>query len=143
MSCCLKCGWIPGLRPTGRLTYTTYRLLTGTFTVYSISTKAHTSWLRNSFSWHAVADICCLRQKTVIFHDFHNLPLSQKLDPRLISVTDCEQNLSVICVHKAVGPDNIPNWIIKDFSYILDSPIAAIYNSSVKQSYVPPSWKQA
>ena len=50
-----------------------------------ISTKAHTSWLRNSFSWHAVADICCLRQQNVIFHYFHNLPLSQKLDPRLIT----------------------------------------------------------
>ena len=52
-------------------------------TVYSISTKAHTSWLRNSFSWHAVADICYLRQTNVIFHYFHNLPLSQRLDPRL------------------------------------------------------------
>ena len=39
--------------------------------------------LRNSFSWHAVADICCLRQQNVIFHYFHNLPLSQQLDPRL------------------------------------------------------------
>ncbi len=44
------------------------------------------SWLRNSFSWHAVADICCLRQKNVIFHYFHNLPLSQKLDPRLANI---------------------------------------------------------
>ena len=62
---------------------TTYRLPTGTLTVYSISTKAHTSWLRNSFSWHAVADICCLRQQNVVFHYLHNLPLSKKLDPRL------------------------------------------------------------
>ena len=45
-------------------------------------------------------------------------------------------------LHKAVGLDNIPNWILKDFSYILAAPIAAIYNSSVRQSYVPPSWKQ-
>ena len=70
--------------PTGRFTYTTYRLPTGTLTVYSIPTNAHTSWLRISFSWHAVADICCLRQQNVIFHYFHNLPLSQKLDPRLL-----------------------------------------------------------
>ena len=45
--------------------------------------KFNLRWLRNSFSWHAVADICCLRQQSVIFHYFHNLPLSQKLDPRL------------------------------------------------------------
>ena len=50
-----------------------------------ISTKAHTNWLRNSFSWHAVAVSWCLRQTDVIFHYFHNLPLSQKLDPRLDS----------------------------------------------------------
>ena len=72
-----------GSAPTGRFTYTTYRLPTGTPTVYSISTKDHTSWLRNSFSWHAVADICCLRQQNAIFHYFHNLSLCQKLDPRL------------------------------------------------------------
>ena len=57
--------------------------------VYSISTKSHTSWLRNSFSWHAVADICRLRQKNVIFHCFDNLPLSQKLDPRLTCTITC------------------------------------------------------
>ena len=68
----------------------------------------------------------------------HDVP-----DEFIISVTDCEQKLSKICVHKAMGPDNIPNWILKDFSYILTAPIAAIYNSSVRQSYVPPSWKQA
>ena len=64
-------------------------------------------------------------------------------DEFIISVTDCEQKLSKLCVHKAMGPDNIPNWILKDFSYILAAPIAAIYNSSVRQSYVPPSRKQA
>ena len=42
-----------------------------------------------------------------------------------------------------MGPDYIPNWILKDFSYILAAPIAAIYNSSVRQRYVSPSWKQA
>ena len=64
-------------------------------------------------------------------------------DEFIISVTDCEQKLAKLSVHKAMGPDNIPNWILKDFSYIRASPIAAIYNSSVRQSYVPPSWKQA
>ena len=56
----------------------------------------------------------------------HDVP-----DEFIISVTDCEQKLSKLCVHKAMGPDNIPNWIITDLSYILASPIAAIYNSSV------------
>ena len=67
-------------------------------------------------------------------------------DEFIISVTDCEQKLSIVsklCVHKALGPDNIPNWTLKDFYYIIASPIAAIYNSSVRQSFVPPSLKQA
>ena len=56
----------------------------------------------------------------------HDVP-----DEFIISVTDCEQQISKLCVHKAMGPDNAPNWILKHFS--------------VRQSYVPPSWnlKQA
>ena len=94
---CLKCGWIPGLRPNWQVyIYHLYRLPTGTLTVYSISTKAHTSWLRNSFSWHAVAVMCYLRQKNVIFHYFHNLPLSHKLDPRLIPIYCLAHGLRLI-----------------------------------------------
>ena len=66
-----------GSAPTGRFTYTTYRLLTGTLTINSISTKSHTSWLRNSFSWHAVADICCLRKKTLFSIIFTTSPLAK------------------------------------------------------------------
>ena len=60
---------------------------------------------------------------------YHDVP-----DEFIISVTVCEHKLSKLCVHKAMGPDNIPNWIITDLSYILASPIAAIYNSSLIQS---------
>ena len=64
-----------GSTPTGRFTYTTYRLPTGILTV--VSTKSHTSWLRNSFSWHEVADICCLRQKTLFSILFTTSPLAK------------------------------------------------------------------
>ena len=74
---------------------------------------------------------------------YNNTLSSNMLSCLVLVVTDCEQKLSKLCVHKAMGPDNIPNWILKDFSYILAAPIAAIYNSSVRQSYAPPSWKQA
>ena len=88
----MRLQWAAFTTEAGRFTllYHLYmRLPTGTLNVYSrpISTKAHTIWLRNSFSWHAIADIiCCLRQQNLIFHYFHNLPLSQKLDPRLLSI---------------------------------------------------------
>ena len=54
--------------------------------------KFNLRWLRNSFLWHAVADICCWRQQNFIFHYFHNLPLSQKLDPRLLSLNLSKTN---------------------------------------------------
>ena len=47
-------------------------------------------------------------------------------DECIASVTDCEQKLSKLFVYKAMGPDNIPNWILKDFYYILAAPISAI-----------------
>ena len=34
-------------------------------------------------SGHVVADVGCLRQQKFVFHFFHNLTLSQKLDPHL------------------------------------------------------------
>ena len=55
----------------------------------------------------------------------HDVP-----DEFIISVTDCEQKLSKLCVHKAMGPDNIPNWILKDFSYILAAPIDLLWTSA-------------
>ena len=40
------------------------------------------------------------------------------LDEFVITVADCELN--------TMGPDNIPKWILRHFSYMLASPIAAI-----------------
>ena len=37
----------------------------------------------------------------------------------------------------------IPNWIIKDVAYILAPPIAAIYNSTVREPCISPSWYHA
>ena len=44
---------------------------------------------------------------------------------------------------KSSGPDQIPSWILKDFSHILCGPICSIFNASIAQAYVPPIWKSA
>ena len=36
--------------------------------------------------------------------------------------------LRALEIHKAAGPDKIPNRVLKDFAYILAEPIATIFN---------------
>ena len=42
-----------------------------------------------------------------------------------------------------MGPDEIPNWLLKDFESLLAGPICAVFNSSISQSHVSAMWKQA
>ena len=51
----------------------------------------------------------------------------------IISVDEVENCLSSIKVHKAIGPDAIPNWILKDCALILSGPLTSIFNSSIWQ----------
>jgi hypothetical protein len=37
------------------------------------------------------------------------------------------QHLSKISVHKSAGPDNIPNWYLRDFAFALSEPICHIF----------------
>ncbi len=52
-----------------------------------------------------------------------------------ISVSDTEAALRKIKTNKATGPDRIPAWILKGFSYILAPPLASIFNSSLRKRY--------
>ena len=61
----------------------------------------------------------------------------------IISVFDVQEKLSKIKTHKAIGPDGIPNKILKTFADLLAPPVCAIFNSSLRESYVPPMWKSA
>lgn len=44
---------------------------------------------------------------------------------------------------KAGGPDEIPNWLLKEYAEILSQPICSILNSSYKEQKLPPAWKFA
>ena len=45
--------------------------------------------------------------------------------------------------NKASGPDNLPNWIFIEYSYILAFPIMKIINASYHEQYCsPPGRKQ-
>jgi len=49
--------------------------------------------------------------------------------------------LSRINIRKYVGPDNIPNWILRDFAFALSEPIYHLFNSSIQSGLVPRNWK--
>ena len=42
-----------------------------------------------------------------------------------------------------MGPDYIANWILKDCACILGPPICSIYNSSLREGFIPTIWKSA
>jgi hypothetical protein len=51
--------------------------------------------------------------------------------------------LTHINTRKAPGPDNLPNWILKEFAHVLCDPICCIFNTSIQQGIVPTLWKSA
>lgn len=64
-------------------------------------------------------------------------------DKYIISVETVEKQLSRLNVKKAPGPDMIPTWILRDFAPILAGPIAAIWNSSIREGCLHQTWRSA
>ena len=60
-----------------------------------------------------------------------------------ISLRETDIALRSIKLRKARGPDGIPNIILKTFSFELAPVIAAIYNASLREGYLPPLLKSA
>ncbi len=67
-----------------------------------------------------------------------------ELPEELIITVDCgEKQLLKTRLHQSIGPDKIPNWILKDLASIITTPICHLFNSSLRDSYVPTLWKSA
>ena len=73
----------------------------------------------------------------------HFPPLCQGVPPLsvpdelLISEYEAYKSLSSLQTSKAVGPDNIPNRILKDFALELAPLVCDIYNQSLREGYIP------
>ena len=76
-------------------------------------------------------------------HDYLQLDVSNVPAQYIISVDEVEQHLRSLNIHKAPGPDALPTWILRDFSTVLAGPVAAIYNSSLREGHVPEVWRSA
>ena len=61
----------------------------------------------------------------------------------VIPVEKVEKQLRKLDTSKAPGPDSVPSWVLKEFSQLLAGPIAAIYNSSLREGHVPRIWRAA
>ena len=64
-------------------------------------------------------------------------------DKYIISVSEVERQLTRIKEGKSAGPDGIQAWMLRDLAPILAPPITAIFNSSIRDGYVPEKWKRA
>lgn len=60
-----------------------------------------------------------------------------------ICVDSVEKALSQIQKKKLIGPDSIPDRILKDFASILAPSITSIFSASISQGQVPTLWKSA
>ena len=61
----------------------------------------------------------------------------------IIDQASVEIKLSRINIHKAQGPDDLPNWVLRDFCVSLAGPVCSIFNASVREGFVPGRWKEA
>jgi len=68
--------------------------------------------------------------------DDHNADFT--VDP-----SEIENRLASINIYKAPGPEGLPSWFLWDFAPYPSQPLAAIFNSSVREGYFPPVWKAA
>ena len=61
----------------------------------------------------------------------------------IIRVTNTKVALENVKVNKATEPDNIPPWVLKEFSHLLAAPVTAIFNSSLREIFLSKLWKSA
>ena len=61
----------------------------------------------------------------------------------VIPVEDTFKQLAQVKTCKAIGPDGIPNWVLKEFADIIAGPLCAIQNSSLRESFIPLLWRSA
>ena len=75
--------------------------------------------------------------------EFAPIPVHYTPDEYIISPEAVERSLLAIKERKSCGPDEIPNWVLKNFAPILCRPVCSIFNSSISQGHVPSLWECA
>ncbi len=70
---------------------------------------------------------------------------SVKKPTKFLEVTEerVQQIQTKLNPHKAFGPDHLPNWIFKEYSYLLALPVMKIINAFYHEQQLPAIWKKA
>ena len=63
--------------------------------------------------------------------------------PIVVTEQSVPRKLREVSTFRACGPDDIPNWVLKEYADILAAPIADILNASFSEVSVPRVWKLA
>ena len=63
--------------------------------------------------------------------------------PIFVTELSVARKLKDIKSSRACDPDDLPNWILKEFADIVAAPIANIFNTSFSEYRVPRAWKLA
>ena len=80
-----------------------------------------------------------LKPLSPVYSDETNsLPFEYVLQP-----FEVFHKLSRIKVRKSPGPDDIPNWFLREFAFAVSEPICHIFNASIRAGVVPSLWKRA
>ena len=64
-------------------------------------------------------------------------------DQYVISVYTTFKALESVKANKATGPDNIPEWVLRNYANVLAPPLTAIFNNSLREGVLPMEWKMA
>ena len=70
--------------------------------------------------------------------EYSPVPVDHTPDEFIITPVAVERSLLAVKEGKSPGPDDIPNWLLKDFAPVISCPIA-----SIRQGKVPLLWKCA
>lgn len=63
--------------------------------------------------------------------------------PITVTEISVRHKLREISCARAGGPDDLPNWVLREFADILAAPVADILNSSFSECKIPRAWKIA
>ena len=74
--------------------------------------------------------------------DFPSRSYNQ-INSLIIAEEDLLRRLSQLNTNKAMGPDGIHTWLLKEGRYGLCKPLTMLYNLSLKRGKLPQDWKQA
>ena len=90
-----------------------------------------------------IAESFCAVSNGLAPLSFNKLHITSVPDEYIMSTQQVETELEKISLQKAIGPDGIPNWVLKSAAPLLAGPICSIFNASIAQGRIPTLWKSA